>query len=81
MGLKTWWQKITKEEYALIITVPGDTKTDAEGNSITTTKEKRYIAKKIVKSTPKHFIFIDLDDRKHEIKYLNPVDFHIIKIW
>ena len=38
-------------------------------------------AKKIVKQGPKHFIFYDLEGKKNEIKYLEPVDFHIVKVW
>jgi ERCC4-related helicase len=79
--IKDWWTTLWREEYQLIITVPGDTIIHADGSRTETTKDKQYAASKIIKTTPKIFIFEDLKGRRHEIKFLNPVDFHIIKIW
>jgi hypothetical protein len=79
--IKDWWTTLWREEYQLIITVPGDTTIHADGSRTETTKDKQYSASKLIKTTPKIFIFKDLQGRRHEIKFLNPVDFHIIKIW
>ena len=81
MGLRTWWQKITREEYELIITVPSETTIHADGSRTEKTKQQFYQAKKIAKATPKYFLFYDLDGKKNEIKLQKPADFHIVKIW
>lgn len=80
-AIKTWWKKLWREEYQLIITIPSDTIFHADGSRTETTKEKQYAASKLIKTTPKFFIFKDLKGRRHEIKFLKPVNFHIIKIW
>jgi nicotinamide riboside kinase len=81
MSLKTWWQKITREEYELIITVPGDVTIHADGSRTEKKTQQFYQAKKIIKAIPKHFVFIDLNGKRNEIKFLQPVDFHIVKVW
>ena len=81
MSLKTWWQKITREEYELIITVPGDTIIHADGARTEKKAQQFYQAKKLIKTTPKHFIFIDMNGKRNEIKFLDPVVFHVVKIW
>ena len=81
MSLKTWWKRIWREEYQLIITIPADVTIHTDGSRTETTREKQYVASKIIKASPKLFIFKDLKGRRHEIKFLKPADFHIIKIW
>ena len=81
MSLKTWWKELWLEQYQIIITVPAETVIHADGARTETTKKVQYSAKKIIKAMPKQFIFIDLKGRRNDIKFLNPVDFHIIKIW
>ena len=80
MSLKTWWQRVTKEEYELILTVPKDTLVHADGTRTESTKQVKYKAKKLVKVTPKHIIFKDLDDNRNELKFLKPIEYHIKKI-
>ena len=80
--IKQWWKKVWYEEYELITTVPRDATIHHDGTRTETTKEKKYKAKKLIKTSPKHFIFIDMKDNKNEIKFQQPViDFHIVKIW
>ena len=57
--LGDWWKRIIREEYHLIITVPVEVIT-TDGMTTERFKEKQYAAKKIIKATPKHFIFKDL---------------------
>lgn len=79
--IKEWWNRITREEYQLIITVPANVVIHADGSKTETTKQLKYVATKLIKTSPTLFMFIDLKGYKHEIKFLNPVNFHIIKIW
>ena len=81
MSLKTWWQRVTKEEYELILTVPKDTVVHTDGTRTETTKQVKYKAKKLVKVTPKHIIFKDLDNKRNELKFLKPIDYHIKKVY
>ena len=81
MGLRNWWKRVTREEYQLIINVPNEVTTHVDGKRTETFRERQYAAKKIIKATPKLFVFNDLKGRRHEIKFLKPMDFHIIKIW
>ena len=79
--LGNWWQKVTKEEYELILTVPKDVTVHTDGTRTESTKQVKYKAKKLVKITPKHIIFKDLNDNRNELKFLKPVEYHIKKIW
>ena len=81
MGLRTWWKKVWREEYELIKTVPGEVTIHSDGSRTEKKAQQFYQAKKIAKATPKYFLFYDLDGKKNEIKFLKPVDFHIVKIW
>tara|TARA_S200002703_G_scaffold156957_1_gene163702 strand:- start:188 stop:403 length:216 start_codon:yes stop_codon:yes gene_type:complete len=63
------WEELFKEQYE--ITVYLNKKLE---------KSKVYKAKKVLKSTPKHFIWIDADDQRHELKFVKPVIYHIVKI-
>ena len=81
MSLKTWWQRVTREEYELIITVPSEVTIHADGGRTEKKSQQIYHAKKLIKTTPKHFIFIDMNGKKNEIKFLDPVVFHTVKIW
>jgi hypothetical protein len=76
-----WWKRITREEYEMVIWVADTVTTHQDGERTKTWKAQTYHAKKIVKQGPKHFIFYDLEGKKNEIKYLEPVDFHIVKVW
>lgn len=77
-----WWNSLWREEYQLKIYFPGEIATLADGSTVEKpAAEKQFVAKKLIKTTPKHFIWIDLKDRRHEIKFLKPVVFHIIKIY
>ena len=79
--LGDWWRRVTREEYELIITVPGEVTIHADGARTEKQTQQFYHAKKIAKATPKYFLFIDLDGKKNEIKLQKPADFHIVKIW
>lgn len=81
MSLRTWWKKVWREEYELIISVPGETTVHKDGARTEKFKTQVYQAKKVVKATPKYFLFYDLDGKKNEIKLQKPADFHIVKIW
>ena len=81
MSLKTWWQRVTKEEYEIILTVSNDTLVHADGTRTESTKQVKYKAKKLVKVTPKHIIFKDLDSNSNELKFLKPIDYHIKKVY
>ena len=81
MSIKEWWKRVWREEYELIITVPDEVTILANGARTEKTKQQIYHAKKSGKATPKHFVFHDLEGKKNEIKFLNPVDFHIVKIY
>ncbi len=76
-----WWKRVTREEYEIVIWVADTITTHQDGIRTKTWKTQTYHAEKIVKQSPKHFIFYDLEGKKNEIKYLEPVDFHIVKIW
>ena len=77
-----WWTSIWREEYQITIYYPGEKVTLADGSTVEKAPaEKSFFAKKIVKKNPKHFIWIDLEDRHHELKFLNPVVFHITKLY
>lgn len=80
MSLKTRWEKFWKEEYELIITIPGEVTVHADGSRTEKKAQQFYHAKKLIKTTPKHFVFIDMNGQKNEIKFLDPVVFHIVKI-
>ncbi len=79
--IKKWWNEFWREEYELIIWVADTVTVHQDGARTETWKEKRYRAKKLVKTSPKHFVFIDMNQRRNEIKFLKSVDFHVIKVW
>lgn len=79
--IKDWWQRLWKEEYILILTIPGDITTAVDGTQTQGTVDKTFHAKKMLKLSPKIFIFIDLKDQKNEIKFTKPIDYHVIKVW
>jgi len=81
MSLKTWWQKVTREEYELIITIPDEVTVHQDGARTEKFKTQTYTAKKIIKTMPKHFVFVDMDGKRNEIKLQRPADFHVVKIW
>lgn len=70
MTFKQWWYRLWKEEYILMITIAGEP-----------VAEKTFKAKKILKHSPKVFIFMDHEDQRHEIRFKDPVDYHIIKVY
>lgn len=77
-----WWNSLWREEYQLKIYFPGESATLADGSVVTKpASERQFACKKLIKTNPKHFIWIDLKDRQHEIRFLQPVVFHIIKIY
>jgi hypothetical protein len=79
--IKRWWKQVTLEEYELIITVPDTTVIHEDGSRTENTKQISFRASKLIKTTPKIFIFIDIDGQRHDIRFLQPKDFHIVKIW
>ena len=81
MSLKSWWQRVTREEYELILTVPKDVTVHTDGTRTESTKQVKYTAKKLVKMNPKHIIFKDLHGNRNELKFLKPIDYHVKKIW
>ena len=44
MSLKSWWQRVTREEYELILTVPKDVTVHADGTRTESTKQVKYKA-------------------------------------
>lgn len=77
-----WLISIWREEYQITIYYPGEKVTLADGSVVEKkAAERSFTAKKIIKQNPKHFIWIDLKDRQHELKFIDPVVFHIIKIY
>lgn len=60
---------------------PGETKFLPDGTRIDSNAPKTYRAKKIVKLTNSHMIFVDLIGVKHEIKVVNPVGYDLRKIY
>ena len=62
MGLRAWWKKVWREEYELIITVPGEVTIHTDGSRTEKKTQQFYQAKKIAKATPKYFLFYDLND-------------------
>lgn len=79
--IRRWWKRVTLEEYELIITVPAPTVIHEDGSRTESSKEISFRASKLIKTTPKVFIFIDIDGQRHDIRFLQPKDFHIVKIW
>ena len=79
--IKLWWTSLWFEQHELIITVPVDIKYHEDGSRTETTRMDTYQVSKLIKTTPKIFIFEDIDGRRHEIRFLKPVVFHIIKVW
>ena len=79
--IKNWWFTLIKEEYELTIFFPGKTEILGDGTRITSGNPKTYRAGVIKKASPTHFIFIDLDGRKHEIKVVDPVGYDLTKIY
>ena len=76
------WNTYWKEEYEITIYYPGEKATLADGSVVEKQPaEKTFKAKKILKKNPKHFMWIDLEDRHHELKFLNPVVFHVVKVF
>lgn len=63
------WEELFREEYLITVYV-----------SKKLLKKKIYRAKKVIKSSPKHFRWVDLEGKKHELKFVKPVVYHIIKI-
>lgn len=81
MNLKERWLRFWYEEYEINITVPKEVTLLPNGGKTETYTEKKYRAKKVIKADSKHFIFVDMKGHRNEIKYTNPVVFHIIKIY
>jgi len=79
--LHDWWIKLWREEYLLNIFYPGQKITSPDGTVTEGSVEKSFPAKKITKHSPKHFVWIDLENRVHELKFIEPVVYHIIKIY
>jgi hypothetical protein len=80
--IKEWWLSLWREKYEITIYYPGEKVTLADGSTVEKEPaEKTFSAKKILKKNPKHFIWIDLEDRHHELKFLTPVVFHIVKVF
>lgn len=79
--IKTWWWRLWLEEYILIISVPGDVVVHPDGTRTETKIDKTFDAKKLLKLSPKLFIFIDPQDRRNEIKFTHPVNYHVIKVY
>ena len=79
--IKHWWRTLIREEWELTIFFPGETKFLPDGTRIDSGAPKTYHAKKIIKLTNLHIIFIDLLGVKHEIKVVNPVGYDLRKIY
>ena len=80
MSLKSWWQRVTREEYELILTVPKDVTVHADGTRTESTKQVKYSARKLVKMNPKHIIIKHLHGNRNELKFLKHIDYHKKKI-
>lgn len=79
--IKHWWRTIWREEWELTIFFPGETKFLPDGTRIDSSSPKTYRAKKVIKLTNLHIIFVDLLGVRHEIKVVNPVGYDLRKIY
>lgn len=79
--VKHWWTALTREEWELTVLFPGETKVLPDGIRLESGAPKTYHAKKIIKLTNTHIIFVDLLGIKHEIKLVNPVGYDLKKIY
>ena len=79
--IKNWWLTLIKEEWELTIFFPGESKFLPDGTRIDSGAPKTYRAKKIIKLTQTHMIFIDVSNIRHEIKVVNPVGYDLRKIY
>lgn len=75
--IKLWFT----EEYELTIFFPGPAQVMPDGTRIESGNPKTYTCKSIKKITPKHIIFIDMENKRHEIKTVQPVGFNLKKIY
>lgn len=78
---KHWWRTLIREEWELTIFFPGETKFLPDGTRIDGSAPKTYRAKKVIKLTNLHIIFVDLLGVRHEIKLVNPVGYDLRKIY
>jgi len=79
--IKHWIRTLLREEWELTVFLPGETKFLPDGTRIDSSAPKTYRAKKIIKLSQTHMIFIDLIGIKHEIKVVNPVGYDLRKIY
>jgi hypothetical protein len=63
------WKALFQEEYEIVVYL-----------NKKLTKKNTYAAKKVIKSSPKHFVWVGTDGKKHELKFVNPVNYHITKL-
>lgn len=52
-----------------------------DGSRVESVSPKTYKCKKIVKLKQTHIIFVDLENKRHEIKVVNPVGYDLKKIY
>lgn len=75
--IKLWFT----EEYELTVFFPGPTQVMPDGSRIESGAPKTYQCKKIKKLTTKHIIFVDMDNKTHEIKMVSDVGYDLRKIY
>ena len=79
--IKEWWLGLWKDEFELTIFFPGGVTTAPDGTKIESASTKTFYVSKIIKISPKHFVFIDTEKRKHVIKTTAEVGYNLIKIY
>ncbi len=52
-----------------------------DGSRVESASPKTYHAKKIVRLKQTHIIFVDMENKRHEIKVVNPVGYDLKKIY
>jgi hypothetical protein len=81
---REWFYRILRKlfcnEWELTVFFSGETTILQDGSRITSHSPKSYRCKKMIKLSPKHIVFIRVDNTKHEIKTTEPVGYDLRKI-
>ena len=79
--LKHWWLTLVREEWELTLFFPGETKILPDGSRIESGNPKMYSCKRLIKISPQHFIFVDTNGVRNEIKVVSPIGYDLRKIY
>lgn len=78
-AIKNFFKWVFTDEWEVTIYYKGDTKVLPDGTRIENGAPNTYKARKLIKITDKHFIFVDTDNVRHEIKLVESVSYQIKK--